>query len=457
MKKSRNAQKKSRKKSRVKVPLTKFAIDIRSLYSLMQGLMSNAALNMLAREGFVLPHFVAVVGSQLRTYPIPIINDEDFELHRQHLPRFLSGLGATMAAVVREGCYRTRPLFVPKSPIPVEDDPNSQTCIFVEAADINSHEFKILPFHRKPDGGYLFEEPTFLDPAFVDKLFLEGVQFKGKKTDESVMRLLTASKEGDFQLVKRLLSSGINVDAQSGNATALMGAAANGHVDLAQELLSHGATIDAASPEGWTPLMLASLQGHLEMVRLLLDRGAAVNAKWSHHGEYGGTALASASSNGFTNVIELLLERGADITVRDEGGVSALSMAATSGHLKAVKLLVEKGARLRDQIDAFTEACAEGQERIAKYFVDYGLDVDAKGDDGLTALMKASLQGHDNMVKVLLELCADPWIKNSEGDTAWDLTENPSIRQALAVAMKAGAQAIQKSSPNSSTPTDVSA
>src|SRR5208283_5027496 len=93
---------------------------------------------------------------------------------------------------------------------------------------------------------------------------------------------------------------------------------------------------------------------------------------------------------------------------------------------------------LRDQVDAFTEACAEGEERIAKYFVDYGLDVDAKGDDGLTALMKASLQGHDNMVKVLLELGADPWIKNSEGETAWDMTDSQSISEALAAAMKTG-------------------
>lgn len=437
--KKRQHSKKSRGNTHAGDKIT-FTIDINSLHSLIQGLMDNAVTNMLSRDGYVFPHFVAVVGSQLRVYPMPVGNDRDIELHKKHVPEFLNTLGAKMAAVVRDGRYRMVPLLAPRPLTPVDADPNSQTCIIVEAADINNHKFVLLPYHRNPDGGVLFEDQVDLNPGLVNEIFLADVKFVGKKVDPSVRELFGAAGEGDLSLVSKLLDSGVDVNAEFSNTTPLMRAAAAGQTRVGEELLRRGANVDAATPQGWTPLMVACLHGHAEMARLLLDHGASVNAKWSHYGEYGGTALMAAALKGFTNIMGLLLERGAHIAMRDEIGGTALSEAAVGGHLKAVELLMANGADQGDQIGAFIAASARGHERIAEYFVARGLDVNATGPDKITALMAASQYGHGKLVNILLELGADPCLRDSEGETARDKARVLSIRQTLATAMNKNKQ-----------------
>jgi len=435
MKKKQHGKKKERGNNKA-LPKVSFTIDIGSLPSLVQGLVQNAATNMLIRDGYVFPHFVAVVGSQIRLYPMPVGNERDIELHQQFIPEFLNSLGVRMAAVVREGRYRMVPLLAPSPLTPVDADPDSQECIMVEAANINYHQFLVLPFHRRPDGSIFFEDQVDLNPGLVNEIFLRGVTFVGKEAAPNVKALLKAAADGDVRMVEKLLDSGTDVNADMGRTTALMEAAARGRESVAEELLRRGANVDAATPQGWTPLMVACLKGQGKMARLLLNGGASVNARWSHYGEYGGTALMAAALNGFANIIELLMERGALIDMRDEKGATALSEAATGGHLNAVQFLMENGADLQDQIGAFLAACVHGHDRIAEYFVAHDVDINAAGPDGVTALMTASQYGHKKLVNFLLELGADPWLRDSEGETARDKCGDLSIRKNLSHAMK---------------------
>ena len=87
--------------------------------------------------------------------------------------------------------------------------------------------------------------------------------------------LLDSSCFGDAEEVGRLLSSGVDVNCESGSgdgsgykgSTPLYWAATNGHADVVQLLLEAGADLDKADVEGESPLYWASVKDHRESLQ----------------------------------------------------------------------------------------------------------------------------------------------------------------------------------------------
>ena len=98
--------------------------------------------------------------------------------------------------------------------------------------------------------------------------------------------------------------------------------------------------------------------------------------------------LIQASFNGDILKVKKLLEEGADINAKDEDGKSALQMASSYGHTDIVKLLLEAGA-----------------------------DINAKDNDWGTALSNAVMNEKQQVVKLLLEKGADVNQPNKDGET----------------------------------------
>ena len=93
----------------------------------------------------------------------------------------------------------------------------------------------------------------------------------------------------------------------SGLSYVLFDACKNGNIDLVKKLLSYGADVNAKNNDGWTPLHYASRNGHTEIVKLLLEHGVDVNCKNNN----GYTPLHLASEKRHTEIVNLLKQNGA--------------------------------------------------------------------------------------------------------------------------------------------------
>ncbi len=87
--------------------------------------------------------------------------------------------------------------------------------------------------------------------------------------------LVTAAYEGEFDLVRLLISGGANPNVTNEHGdTAVMLAAEHGYDAIVEFLLDHGAEIDVKDQDGDTALDIARYHECKDTVSLLLTRGA---------------------------------------------------------------------------------------------------------------------------------------------------------------------------------------
>jgi uncharacterized protein len=167
---------------------------------------------------------------------------------------------------------------------------------------------------------------------------------------------------------------------------------------------------------GLTALVFAAREGDLESARLLLDAGADINQTT----EYGWTPLLTATNNRHYVLGKFLLDRGADPNRANKGGWTPLYLATDNrnieggdypvpkpdmDHLEYIKLLLGHGAdpngRVRD--NTLTRTIFTMQ-----WFY----------EDGCTPFVRAAQSSDSELMQLLLDWGADPFIATAYGDTA---------------------------------------
>ena len=101
--------------------------------------------------------------------------------------------------------------------------------------------------------------------------------YNTQEENEAILHLASGFRSGCPQIVKILVSRGINPNIQhpQDKMTPLCLAASSGSKDVVEVLLDAGADTNIPDVRGRTPFMKAVLNGHAEVVKQLLDARVA--------------------------------------------------------------------------------------------------------------------------------------------------------------------------------------
>lgn len=254
--------------------------------------------------------------------------------------------------------------------------------------------------------------------------------------------LLFAAREDCLACIQPLLDAGANIDAMTPKGiTALLIAIINGHYDVAYALAAAGANVNLNDDTNRSPLYAAvdfnimresnrpspdvftNAHTSLELIELLIAKGADVNVQLSKAPPFrlkldrgtdsllvaGTTPFLRAAKSADAPVMRLLLEHGADPRLSTVQGVNPLMTAAnlatkesdTTGRYKteaqmieAIQICLDEGldinAKANDGRTAVFGAATFGLNEVIRYLVDHGASVDYQDKQGLGPLDAAS-------------------------------------------------------------------
>ena len=219
-----------------------------------------------------------------------------------------------------------------------------------------------LSMHAAMDDAKVADAAMSADVAAVRALLTDGEDVNAAQGD-GMTALHWASRRGDAEMVRMLISAGGNVRATTrlGNYTPLLLASQGGHAAAIDALLGAGADVKGTTSAGVTPLMLASAAGQVKAVTSLLARGAEVNATEPTRGQ---TALMFAAANRRSDVVRALIAAKADINVATK--VVSLRAAPPSPEEEAYLAAVAAGRSGRGPATSAGQAGAPGAAGAAR-------------------------------------------------------------------------------------------
>jgi len=306
------------------------------------------------------------------------------------------------------------------------------------------------------DGTTALHWAAYHDDADTVALLVRGGANVNAVNRYGVPPLAQACTNGNAAIVKLLLDAGADANAtMKGGETALMLAARSGNADAVKALLARDASTKARERLGQTALMWAAAEGHTAVIRALLEAGADMNATV----DSGFTPFFFAVREGHLDAARAFLKAGVDVnSMMQRSGtpvMSPLLLAVQNGHFELAIALVEAGAdpndvrtgftplhaiagvRKPDSSDGSDGAAAVGSGRLSsvefvREIVKRGANVNFRlpkgtrkqpatsssiGSEGATPLLFAADRSDVPLMRLLLELGADPLLPNTNNTT----------------------------------------
>ena len=296
--------------------------------------------------------------------------------------------------------------------------------------------------------------------------------------DEGMTALISAAKKNNCAIIKLLLTYGADINkADYNGVTALMIAANWGNVEAVQCLLrnSHiqmnkrdkfggtafmhlavaeqnscpmleiflryGADINQADDEGITALMSAIPKNNMNLFECLVYNRTIIIDQPDKRGM---TALMWAVRYNNCPMIKILLDRGADVNKRNNSGMTPLMKAAHDGQIDVVQCLFDNAnvainQRTQAGLTALMFAVHGRMNNILmiNLLLGYGADLNQKDIKGWTALMKAISLKDKPIIKLLLNVGANPKIAADDGLTPLQLAKQTGDKEIIDRVVKA--------------------
>ncbi|MGY5353768.1 ankyrin repeat domain-containing protein [Wenyingzhuangia sp. IMCC45467] len=314
------------------------------------------------------------------------------------------------------------------------------------------------------------------DPSMIEYFESKGLNIHSKDNDGNGA-FNYAAKGGNIKMMnvlikKGLIQKGVNKKGETAVLIASKGARrATPELATFKYLASKGFKLNVENKDGQTPLtILASKTKDVELIQFLLDakndankvdnsgNNALINAAEKNSKDVvellasntidintknslGETALSNAVQGNTLEVVSYLLNHGASVNVQDKDGYSLLHYWAKSGKQRnapskpnqdILTLLVSKGLNAKgSQPNGNTllhEAVQENNIHLIKQSLTLGVDINAKNNEGNTALLLAALNAKNTEVlNLLIANGADKKTTSSFGETAFDLASENEI------------------------------
>lgn len=234
--------------------------------------------------------------------------------------------------------------------------------------------------------------------------------------------LMTASRTGKTDAVKALLDHGADAKyaEPSRGQTALMWAAAEGNTSTVETLIEHGADIHAHTKGGLTPLLFAVREGKMDTVRVLLKAGADVNETWKAGrgtGVSGVSAMVLAVANAHYELAAMLLDAGADANAAAQGWTALHQITWVRKPGKGDNDPAPEGSGNLSSLDMVRKLVAKGANVNARMTKSGNVGRTSMNMIGATPFMMAARTADAPLMRLLVELGADPKLPNADGST----------------------------------------
>lgn len=251
------------------------------------------------------------------------------------------------------------------------------------------------------------------------------------KAGENVLHALVRRPRQN-EIIQYFLGQGVDVNQadEEGNTAFMNAATSNRDVTVLEMLLPKVKNINQGNQKGVTALAMAVRANSPEVVRLLIDKGADVKATDKAGDNLAAYLIQSYSGSGNGPAMPPM---NAGAGPRPEGGPQMQGGSRMADFDAKLKLLQEKGLDLKapqkNGNTLYHLAVAKNDLSLMKQLEPMQIDVNARNQEGMTALHKAAMVAKDEtMMKYLLSVGAKKDIPTNFKETAFDLaSENESL------------------------------
>ena len=235
---------------------------------------------------------------------------------------------------------------------------------------------------------------------------LVNVEISPDLHDETGRTLLMfAVEKGAVNAVRLLLSKGADANTHDAKGTSALHLAAKHRVrEAAKVLLESGVNPNKINGKGATPIFFAAFNGDMDMIDLLVKHGADVNARMPD----GRAPIDMALEREWQNTVAHLIANGAEFDKDDWRIGPVMYTQLINGNYKNAGIIIKREAALANTRDS----------------------------GGCTYLHIFANRRDVNTVKFLLEMGADPNLKDESGFTPCDIAMMGNEKEMVALFQK---------------------